>query len=185
MPGAPVVVLRACTEREAHLLGLLWWMGAGCIRRANIQLRHPRDRHHFRDHQCRCRTYWHRYTSHISIWGWVAGILADCYGRVRTLQITIAWFAAFTFLCGFAQTHYRLLTCRAFMGFGFQRRRSIAECSLHREVVVVSRCLLCCNRFHLLFVPLRVATCGTGATGGCTRAGVFASSSLEFSLMDA
>ena len=51
--------------------------------------------------------------------GWIAGILADRYGRVRTLQITIAWFAAFTFLCGFAQTYYELLTCRALMGFGF------------------------------------------------------------------
>jgi len=24
---APVVVLRTCTEREAHLLDLFWWMG--------------------------------------------------------------------------------------------------------------------------------------------------------------
>jgi MFS family permease len=51
--------------------------------------------------------------------GWVAGILADRYERVRTLQITIAWFAAFTFLSGFAQTYHQLLICRALMGFGF------------------------------------------------------------------
>jgi MFS family permease len=38
---------------------------------------------------------------------------------VRTLQITIAWFAVFTFLSGFTQTYYQLLTCRALMGFGF------------------------------------------------------------------
>jgi MFS family permease len=37
--------------------------------------------------------------------GWFAGALSDRFGRVRTLQITIAWFAVFTFLCGFAQTY--------------------------------------------------------------------------------
>jgi MFS family permease len=31
--------------------------------------------------------------------GWFAGMLADRLGRVRTLQITILWFAVFTFLC--------------------------------------------------------------------------------------
>ncbi len=36
--------------------------------------------------------------------GWFAGALSDRFGRVRTLQITIAWFAVFTFLCGFAQS---------------------------------------------------------------------------------
>jgi MFS family permease len=33
--------------------------------------------------------------------GWFAGALSDRFGRVRTLQITIAWFAVFTFLCGY------------------------------------------------------------------------------------
>jgi MFS family permease len=51
--------------------------------------------------------------------GWFAGALSDRFGRVRTLQITIAWFAVFTFLCGFAQNHAQLLTFRALMGFGF------------------------------------------------------------------
>jgi MFS family permease len=54
-----------------------------------------------------------------SIGGWVAGALSDRYGRVRTLQITIAWFAVFTFLCGFAQDYYQLFAFRALMGFGF------------------------------------------------------------------
>src|SRR5260370_39580157 len=35
--------------------------------------------------------------------GWFAGMLADRFGRVRTLQITVVWVAFFTFLCGFAQ----------------------------------------------------------------------------------
>jgi MFS family permease len=51
--------------------------------------------------------------------GWFAGILADRFGRVRTLQITIVWFAVFTFLCGFAQSYTQLLVLRALMGFGF------------------------------------------------------------------
>ena len=51
--------------------------------------------------------------------GWAAGALADRIGRVRTLQITILWFAFFTFLCGFAQNYEQLLIARALMGFGF------------------------------------------------------------------
>jgi MFS family permease len=51
--------------------------------------------------------------------GWFAGALSDRFGRVRTLQITIAWFAVFTFLCGFAQNYAQLFTFRALMGLGF------------------------------------------------------------------
>ncbi|PWT77640.1 MAG: MFS transporter [Acidobacteria bacterium] len=51
--------------------------------------------------------------------GWVAGMLADRFGRVRTLQITVIWFAFFTFLCGFAQSYPQLLVFRALMGLGF------------------------------------------------------------------
>lgn len=51
--------------------------------------------------------------------GWFAGILADRFGRVRTLQITVIWFAVFTFLSGFAQNFEQLLVCRALMGLGF------------------------------------------------------------------
>jgi MFS family permease len=51
--------------------------------------------------------------------GWFAGMLADRIGRVRTLQITIVWFAFFTFLCGFAKDYQQLLVFRALMGFGF------------------------------------------------------------------
>jgi MFS family permease len=51
--------------------------------------------------------------------GWLAGALSDRLGRVRTLQITIAWFAVFTFLCGFAQSYAQLFILRALMGLGF------------------------------------------------------------------
>ena len=32
-----------------------------------------------------------------AVGGWIAGLLADRIGRVRTLQITILWFSFFTF----------------------------------------------------------------------------------------
>jgi MFS family permease len=51
--------------------------------------------------------------------GWLGGILADRFGRVRALQITVAWFAFFTFLSGFAQNFEQLLACRTLMGLGF------------------------------------------------------------------
>jgi len=51
--------------------------------------------------------------------GWFAGALSDRFGRVRTLQITIVWFAVFTFLCGFAQNYSQLFVFRALMGLGF------------------------------------------------------------------
>ena len=54
-----------------------------------------------------------------AIGGWLAGILADKYGRVRVLQLTILWFAFFTFLCGFANSYEQLLVTRALQGLGF------------------------------------------------------------------
>lgn len=51
--------------------------------------------------------------------GWVAGVLSDRYGRVKVLQITILWYAAFTFLCGWAQNFEQLFVLRALQGLGF------------------------------------------------------------------
>ena len=51
--------------------------------------------------------------------GWIAGYLADRIGRVRTLQITIAWFSIFTLLCAFAQSFEQLMALRALLGLGF------------------------------------------------------------------
>ncbi|MEV4781108.1 MFS transporter [Burkholderia sp. LMU1-1-1.1] len=50
--------------------------------------------------------------------GWIAGIMSDRIGRVKTLQITILWFAFFTVLCGLAQNFEQLLWARGLMGFG-------------------------------------------------------------------
>src|SRR3954469_10178739 len=51
--------------------------------------------------------------------GWIAGMLSDRYGRVRVLQITIVWYALFTFLCGLTQDFTQLFICRALQGLGF------------------------------------------------------------------
>jgi MFS family permease len=54
-----------------------------------------------------------------SFGGWFSGALCDRYGRVHMLQITILWYAFFTFLCGFAQNFEQLFILRALHGFGF------------------------------------------------------------------
>ncbi len=51
--------------------------------------------------------------------GWIAGMLSDRFGRVRILQVTIAWFALFTFLSGFTQSFGQLLVTRGLQGLGF------------------------------------------------------------------
>jgi MFS family permease len=54
-----------------------------------------------------------------SFGGWFSGTLADRYGRVKMLQITILWYSIFTFLCAFAQNFEQLFILRALHGFGF------------------------------------------------------------------
>jgi len=51
--------------------------------------------------------------------GWIAGALADRYGRVKALQITILWFALATFACAFAQSYSQLLILKTIQGIGF------------------------------------------------------------------
>ncbi|BCG02669.1 MFS transporter (plasmid) [Paraburkholderia sp. PGU19] len=51
--------------------------------------------------------------------GWVAGMLSDRLGRVKTLQWTVAFFAVFTFLCAFAQNYPQFLILKTLQGFGF------------------------------------------------------------------
>lgn len=51
--------------------------------------------------------------------GWIAGILADRYGRVKILMFTIIWFTFFGVLAGFAQNYEQLLIARTLQGLGF------------------------------------------------------------------
>jgi MFS family permease len=54
-----------------------------------------------------------------SLGGWMAGLAADRWGRVRILQLTIVWFAVFTFLSGFTSSFDQLLVVRGLQGLGF------------------------------------------------------------------
>src|SRR3984885_11681622 len=54
-----------------------------------------------------------------SFGGWMAGAASDRFGRVRVLQVTILWYALFTFLCGFAQDFNQLFVLKALQGLGF------------------------------------------------------------------
>ena len=54
-----------------------------------------------------------------SFGGWLAGAASDRFGRVRILQITILWYAFFTFLCGFARDFNQLFVLKALQGLGF------------------------------------------------------------------
>jgi MFS family permease len=54
-----------------------------------------------------------------AVGGWGAGLVADRFGRVVTLQITIVWFALFTFLSGLTTTFDQLLLTRGLQGLGF------------------------------------------------------------------
>ncbi len=54
-----------------------------------------------------------------SVGGWFAGLAADRCGRVKLLQLSIAWFAFFTFLSGFTGGYRELLVVRSLQGLGF------------------------------------------------------------------
>lgn len=54
-----------------------------------------------------------------SVGGWLAGLAADRFGRVRILRLTILWFAFFTFLSGFTNTFTQLFIIRGLQGLGF------------------------------------------------------------------
>ena len=54
-----------------------------------------------------------------AVGGWLAGLLADRFGRARILQITILWFAIATFLSGFTNSFWQLLITRGLQGLGF------------------------------------------------------------------
>jgi len=54
-----------------------------------------------------------------AVGGWLGGWFADLFGRVRTLQVAILWFAGFTFLSGLAQNFAQLFAARALLGLGF------------------------------------------------------------------
>jgi MFS family permease len=53
--------------------------------------------------------------------GWLAGALSDRIGRLRTLRYMIAWFAAFTALCGLLAWGYSWLSSWSYVSLFFLR----------------------------------------------------------------
>lgn len=62
-----------------------------------------------------------------AIGGWIAGILADRYGRVRILQLTVLWFSFFTLCSGFVTSAEQLLFTRVMQGLGFGGEWSVGS----------------------------------------------------------
>jgi MFS family permease len=62
-----------------------------------------------------------------AVGGWAAGVLADKYGRVRMLQLTVLWFSFFTFLSGFTASYEQLFVTRALQGLGFGGEWSVGS----------------------------------------------------------
>src|SRR5674476_190655 len=54
-----------------------------------------------------------------AIGGWAGGALADRFGRVRILQVSILWFSICTFFVGFSQNFEQIFVLRALQGLGF------------------------------------------------------------------
>jgi len=51
--------------------------------------------------------------------GFIGGGLADRFGRVKALQVTVAIYALATFACAFTQSYSQLLVLKAIQGLGF------------------------------------------------------------------
>jgi MFS family permease len=62
-----------------------------------------------------------------AVGGWAAGVMADRYGRSRILQLTVLWYAVFTFLSGFTNSFGELFFTRAMQGFGFGGEWSVGS----------------------------------------------------------
>jgi MFS family permease len=54
-----------------------------------------------------------------SLGGWIAGIVADRYGRVRVLSYTIIWFSLFSVVASFADSYPQFIILRCLQGLGF------------------------------------------------------------------
>src|SRR5580698_3464368 len=74
-----------------------------------------------------------------AIGGWGAGVLADRFGRVRILQLTVLWFTVFTFLSGFTHSYGQLLFTRAMQGFGFGGEWSVGSVLVAETIEALHR----------------------------------------------
>jgi MFS family permease len=72
-----------------------------------------------------------------AVGGWGAGILADKYGRVRILQVTILWFTVTTAAIGLVQSFAQIFWLRALQGLGFGGEWAVGSV-LMGEIVTAS-----------------------------------------------
>ncbi|MDB6142944.1 MAG: transporter [Pseudomonas sp.] len=54
-----------------------------------------------------------------AVGGWGAGMLADRYGRIKVMQGTVLWVAAFTFMAAFCSSFWAFLPVRFLQGIGY------------------------------------------------------------------
>lgn len=71
--------------------------------------------------------------------GWMAGSLADRYGRVKILQMTVACFSVFSLLAALSQNQTQLLACKALQGLGFGGEWAVGTVLLAEIVPVAHR----------------------------------------------
>lgn len=62
-----------------------------------------------------------------AVGGWFAGVLADKYGRVQMLQVTIGCYCLFTFLSGLTHSPGQLLATRTLQGLGMGGEWSVGS----------------------------------------------------------
>ncbi|HTV96674.1 MAG TPA: MFS transporter [Steroidobacteraceae bacterium] len=74
-----------------------------------------------------------------AVGGWAAGVLADRHGRVRVLQWTVAWFAAFTCMSGFTHSYEGLFFTRAMQGFGFGGEWAVGSVLIAESIEALHR----------------------------------------------
>jgi MFS family permease len=100
---------------------VLWRVRVGRDGRADLQLCHPNADLVVEVNARRRRVAGNLHTAVFGLWWMLTGILADRFGRVLMLQVTIAWFAGFTFLQGLSAGFAWLLVARSLQGLGFGR----------------------------------------------------------------
>lgn len=74
-----------------------------------------------------------------AIGGWGAGILADRYGRVRLLQITVVWVGLATLLAGFCSEFWEFFAVRALQGMGYGGEAAVGAVLISETITPLMR----------------------------------------------
>jgi MFS family permease len=70
-----------------------------------------------------------------AVGGWGAGILADKFGRVRLLQITVVWVGAATMLAGFCSEFWEFFVVRGLQGIGYGGEAAVGAVLISETIV--------------------------------------------------